>query len=70
MAVLSAIKAKVWLLHLHSFRRSLSLNVIREVCFYFEDQYFFVAIAWSTMKLYDLRELQTVANFFLILCPL
>lgn len=39
-AQLSAVRAKVWLLHLKSSSRamtSLSVNVIREVCCYIED---------------------------------
>jgi len=56
MAVLSAIGAKVWLLHLKCCRSavgSLSLNVIREICSYCQDPHFFAAISEVRMELYD-----------------
>ena len=62
MAVLSAVRAKVWLLHLQSFRRSLSFNVMREVCSYFEDWPFFAAVQGSSMELYDFNTQQTTKH--------
>ena len=56
MAVqLSAVGAKMWLLHLQSSGRargSLSSNVFREICSYFHDP-LFTAIWWKMMELYD-----------------
>ena len=56
MAVqLSAVKAKVWLLHLQSSGSvvaSLSLDVIREICSYIEDP-LFAALYNQTLALYD-----------------
>ena len=56
MDVRSAVEAKVWLLHLKSsqgVRGSLSRNVIREICSYFQDLYFFAAISERSMEVYD-----------------
>jgi len=55
MAVLSAVRAKAWLVLLKSSegaRGSLSLNVIREVCSYFQDS-LFAAIFGNRVHLYD-----------------
>ena len=55
MAVLCAVEAKVWLLHLRSTRSavgSLSFNVIREICSYFHDP-LFAALIRKIMQLYD-----------------
>jgi len=53
MAVLSAVEAKVWLFYLKSSRGSLSFNVVREICSYFEDPRFFAAISQESMELHD-----------------
>jgi len=56
MAMLEAVKAKVWLFHLRFSaltRRSLSRNVLREICSYFEDPQYFVAIDSHRMHLYN-----------------
>lgn len=53
MVALSAVKAKVWLLYLQSSKRTLSFNVIREICSYIEGPYFFAAIRERTMEVYD-----------------
>lgn len=52
MTALSAVRAKVWLFHLQS-SRSLSVNVIREVCSYLRDPHFFAAVHRESMELYD-----------------
>ena len=65
MAVLSAVAAKVWLFHLkscESARRSLSLNVVREICFDIEG--FFAAIFASRMELYDFNSHETTRHKF------
>ena len=58
MAVqLSAVGAKVWLLHLQSSGRargSLSLDVLREICSYFQDP-LFAAIWGNSIQLYDIN---------------
>ena len=65
MAGLSAVRAKVWLLHLQSSRGalgSLSFNVIREICSYFEDPRFFVAIYGIRMQVYDFKTRKTTQH--------
>ena len=62
MAVLSAVRAKGWLLHLQSSgkaRGSVSFNVLREICPYFQDSHFFAAIYKRHMRLYDFNTRKT-----------
>ena len=65
MAVLSAVGAKMWLLHLQSSRStrgSLSFKVIREICSYFEDWPFFAALYNNRMELHDFNTRKTTKH--------
>jgi len=58
MAELSAMEAKVWLLRLKSsqgVRGSLSLNVIREICSYFEDRLVLYQVNCDFIRAFDCK---------------
>ena len=65
MAELSAVEAEVWLLYLQSSggtMGSLSLNVVRELCSYFQNPRFFAAIGDKCMELYDFNTRKTTRH--------